>query len=560
MGNEKKDKHTCVWCSKELVEVEHRFDGDDYCEKCFEQHIGCCENCGDNYYSEDGVYIHDLGSDWCDSCACDQSGYCDSCGNYYSEDVSFCSECDCCGGCCDCEETNRFFMRPIFKFFESATYKKNKSKRFVGVEIETETNRETNSDLRPTLEAFGLANKVEAKHDGSLNNGVEFITYPMNGDELYRNIRNLCKVLNRNGYRIETSCGLHIHFDARDLNEHDIERIYYVYHTFSDFLFEMVSPSRRTNNYCYKLPMHKKVGFPAFKGHKLGDWNDATNSIVCERYNFLNLTNYFNGRNNPRVTKKTIEIRNHNGTLDSKKIINWIRINEALINWALKTDIKKIMSLKNRLSGFFSILNDKGLEKYILKRRKKFNTKIPRKVIKNIKADFKEVETNVRKREGITLKSDLHILDISETELYKFYGSVNGQRASRKLFGAYISRERDARYRFKDFVRFIGGISLSAYHSISISDEIKRIDYIRHYGLLKGTYGDWKVRLIRGFDIKPSLLTEEEYNRLRKPIVKLFGDIVERLNRAELGEENAVIYALYDDMQNGKNKEKNKDV
>jgi hypothetical protein len=408
-------EYTCSLCGDvfECEEGDEPLDTIDgyVCKSCESDYFECGA-CGE-YCHIDNRYTAPNGSPRCETC--------------FYEDFFICSGCDGTfelgegqdGYCYDCRDEsyegpycNQHFL-PKLKLLESETFEENKSKRFVGVEIETEMEEDSELDMEyDDYFKAELSQFTGFKGDSSLNNGREFITLPANGDLLFNNVRKLCKHLNREEYTISKKCGLHIHFDARDLTENDIEKIYYTYYALQDRLFEMVPNSRRTNDYCYKIRnIKERKDLLKFKG----DYDELSSYGLTDRYHFVNLVNYYN-RNNK--TKRTIEIRLHNGTMKASRIIEWIRINQKIIEWALSKDLKRILSLKNRLRTFLNIVNDKGTIGYIKQRRKKFNKKLKRIHIKNIKDDLQEI-TSIREFER--QRPILDSLDFSQP-LYKLYG------------------------------------------------------------------------------------------------------------------------------------------
>ena len=461
MTNKKEEKPICFECG-EIIENKDDFvhhEGYSYCQDCFDNTHNQCERC-EGYHHVDGdwYYVDDIEETWCESCASNYSSCCDSCSERLA-DRGFCEGCEYCYNCCECEEerptfSNRLSMDSYKQFEKSKTYNMFKQKRFVGVEIETEITHQTN--IERTKSFFideGFDQIVDARYDGSLTNGVEFVLIPMNGDDLHYTLKGLCRGLKENHYEIRKTCGLHIHFDARDLTEADIEKIYYVYHIFEDRLMEMVPESRRNNGYCRRFPDLISCGCPNFRKSQIDMGNS---NIQRERYLNVNFTNYYQNKD-----KKTIEIRVHSGTLDYKKILNWIRINNNLIDWALNTDIKRIMSLKNRIRTFYNIMNDKKLQKYIDKRRNKFNHRLKRIPIKNIKED---IDKNIEFKRGIkNNKHDLFILDITPTEIYKLFGENSTFRLKRAL----CIRDGDSREHQTNKERFMGFVETLCFNYVN---------------------------------------------------------------------------------------------
>jgi hypothetical protein len=123
-------------------------------------------------------------------------------------------------------------------------------------------------------------------------------------------------------------------------------------------------PQKEIENICKKVWNAKyKRSVPNWKR---GKYNQS-------RYTGFNLHSlYYRG---------TIELRHHSGTINAQKIINWINLNLAILDYASKRfNEKELMELMNqksfvrKLQGFYDLLRlGKPLRSYITQRVKKFN-------------------------------------------------------------------------------------------------------------------------------------------------------------------------------------------
>lgn len=165
---------------------------------------------------------------------------------------------------------------------------------------------------------------VSVKGDGSINAdesyfGAELTVLFKRNDR--SNLKKLCDVLNKLGAKVNKSCGMHVHFDQRDLlNETTYTKLKHRANNVGacpPFFSTLVPASRLNNTYC-KL--------------EVSDLNG-------NRYSAVNLTAY--------NKYKTIEVRLHSSTTDFQKITNWIDI--CLIAMYQKD---KATSIISRLSDF----------------------------------------------------------------------------------------------------------------------------------------------------------------------------------------------------------------
>lgn len=147
------------------------------------------------------------------------------------------------------------------------------------------------------------------------------------------NLKKVCEVLNNLGAKVNSSCGMHIHLDARYMNETDVKKVGQKFSKSLKVLSKMIPKSRRNNSYC-------EIGVSRLHGG---------------RYYAVNLTSF--------RKHKTIEIRAHSSTTDFNKIVYWIKLCDAIKN---ADKITKECSDINDLTDFIKI--DENLLEYITQR------------------------------------------------------------------------------------------------------------------------------------------------------------------------------------------------
>ena len=340
-------------CSKVVTLINEEEDTQEekyYCNHCSEnEDIGECENCGDLYLNH--LLLHDI-CYGCHPADCDE---------------------------CETDGYKKSIKRP-FAFIPSETFKEFPSKSFVGVEIETHIIGSTKF-ITQKKQLHKYFNQVT---DGSID-GMEFVSQPLQGDVLQKSITELCDDLKKRKYSVNKSCGLHIHIDARDYQE-DIEvikKIVLVYHKFENFIYDLLPPSRKADTtYCSSLRQLDPARIfscrtlEAFKRFYYSTRNKESllskqkSKYAEKRYNGLNLHSIF--------FRGTLEVRYHSGTINAKKILNWIRLNLAMISYAKNNSLNDIFNLPNSLESFLDIFNSSGIKRYVLQRMNKFNPhKIP---------------------------------------------------------------------------------------------------------------------------------------------------------------------------------------
>ncbi len=154
-----------------------------------------------------------------------------------------------------------------------------------------------------------------------------------------QNLELACKVLNDLGAKVNKSCGLHVHLDARHLRTSAVEAIGERFRMALPVLLAMVPPTRR-NNTQYCAP--------------------SVSELSGDRYHAVNLTAF--------KKFKTIEVRLHSSTTDYHKIISWAKLILAISQ--SETLTKKCREV-NELTEYVSI--DENLLEYITQRTALFS-------------------------------------------------------------------------------------------------------------------------------------------------------------------------------------------
>lgn len=213
--------------------------------------------------------------------------------------------------------------------------------RFVGYEIEVEGGSDGRLDAY--LREEGI-DSYKLHDDGSLRNGIELVTDPASLDELEKMVKTYTKVLKKAGYRIEQSCGLHTHIDARDIanSAEAITQVFKTVYAIEDIIFLLIDEDRRANNFCRsirdshafnQIPHTDDLQEVAAHWYKLSKERMVANSrfggrdVNGMRYSGLNLCSVF--------YRGSIEFRYHEGSLNWRTMLHWGAFLQAIVNYAI---------------------------------------------------------------------------------------------------------------------------------------------------------------------------------------------------------------------------------
>jgi hypothetical protein len=262
---------------------------------------------------------------------------------------------------------------------KSPTFTKTEGKKYTfGVELETITGKLPHwADLELNYEAV---------RDGSLKHeddgkeyGGEYITGVLIGDTGLMQLSKLCTYLTKY-CKVNKKCGMHLHLAGLPFNTENIVYFYKLAMMLEKEIFSMLPLSRRKNEYCrelkkfslgfteeiYNNPLEYKellenyyLSIFKYISHIKDTPDESCNKKTqhpmgnkcgyrheTARYCWLNFVpTLFDTRSNG---VRTIEIRNHPGTTNFKKIKNYLLIFMGMA-WYVENK-KKVIGLSNTIT------------------------------------------------------------------------------------------------------------------------------------------------------------------------------------------------------------------
>lgn len=202
-----------------------------------------------------------------------------------------------------------------------------------GIEIEAyDTNRNV---LSASLNNVGVSCEVESynhstrRHwkittDSSIRGeqAFEIVSPILVGQEGLDELKKVCTILQMSAARVNKSTGLHVHFDAANMSFQHIKNLMINYMNFEEEIDSFLSESRRGNVNSYTKSLKNiKLKIQA-----------ATNLEELKRAN--DNSRYFKVNLQSLNVHKTIEFRQHSGTVEYDKISNWIIFLHNLIDYS----------------------------------------------------------------------------------------------------------------------------------------------------------------------------------------------------------------------------------
>ena len=304
---------TCEECD-DLLHYDDMV-GNCLCETCHDEKFTTCDCCCDAIERNEAINpdcnpCEDLCSDCyheryftCDDCSCET--HIDDCHG-----IDWGSVCAECYNNHHCEEWDQDFSWSGCNEFD-----KIGSSRKFGIELEI-SECDGYKDWAK-FDGWG------AKTDGSVDDGMEFVSPPMYGNDGYNSVTNFCGRLNDNGCDVNSDCGFHLHIDLTDCNDNQLKSIALAYHYTREFWNQCVSEERRDTYYAQLSSNSQHWSLDHWNRDKiLGSRNVPS---ANGRYVWCNWQAYH--------AHKTVEIRSHEPTTDAKTVLNWVKAHTRFVDY-----------------------------------------------------------------------------------------------------------------------------------------------------------------------------------------------------------------------------------
>lgn len=147
--------------------------------------------------------------------------------------------------------------------------------------------------------------------------GFEAVSPVLSGEDGYRQVGVAMKALREAGARVDTRCGMHVHHDMDGLSGAAIARFVEIYAARQSTIDNFVAPSRRRGNrWCEPL---RSTEVDAI----VSTFTARRSAPYVDRYRTVNVQSF------PRYG--TVEVRQHQGSLNGSKAVAWIKFGQALI-------------------------------------------------------------------------------------------------------------------------------------------------------------------------------------------------------------------------------------
>lgn len=156
--------------------------------------------------------------------------------------------------------------------------------------------------------------------DASVRGGFEVVSPILKGEAGLAEAEIVARALDDAGATVNSTCGLHVHFDASDLDAEALKNVLRRYAAHEAEIDAFMPRSRRgnENTYCKSI-----------RGFVQGRLEGATSiqDLVARQH-----SRYFKVNLQSLGRHGTIEFRQHSGTVNAAKIANWVRFLAGFID------------------------------------------------------------------------------------------------------------------------------------------------------------------------------------------------------------------------------------
>ena len=180
----------------------------------------------------------------------------------------------------------------------------------------------------------------------------ELVSPILVGEDGLHELETVCWVLDACDVKVNESCGFHVHMDASDFNMDAWKNLALSYKHIERIIDSFMPRSRRDNRYCKSMRSLSEARIA-----RAATIRDLQQAFDNNRYYKVNLEAYSRHR--------TVEFRQHSGTINFAKMEKWIRFLNGLIIFAQagqlssRTTLDRLPFLDEKQKLFFKLRTKK---------------------------------------------------------------------------------------------------------------------------------------------------------------------------------------------------------
>lgn len=210
------------------------------------------------------------------------------------------------------------------------------------------TNALAEAGLRTRSDSWDSNVGWYVKGDGSLRggNGMEIVSPPLRGEAGLDEVQVALRVLRSLGAKVNKSCGTHVHHDVADLDVDQFKRTVTSWFNNQPIIDGLVAPSRRAHGDTqYTNPIREGELQRVLSCQTLREIRQCR----IGRYRSMNIQAY--------SVHGTIEIRQHQGTVDFEKVRSWIKLGQAIIDQSKVETVPAASRVRDMLNNLGTMID-----------------------------------------------------------------------------------------------------------------------------------------------------------------------------------------------------------
>ena len=205
--------------------------------------------------------------------------------------------------------------------------------------------------------------------DGSLGygQGREIVSPPLSGEAGFEALHKVCGVVTRTGGRINKDCGLHVHIGAQHRELDFFKNAVRMYHHFERAIDSFLAPSRRGSASRWCRPVEYSPS--ALDAASTVDQIAASLRPAQSLRNWRGSGRYCKFNLQPFGELGTVEFRQHQGTVEARKIEMWTRFLLRFCTKAAATSKEEIAAGGRDLASLITFIGlDEAEQAYVNER------------------------------------------------------------------------------------------------------------------------------------------------------------------------------------------------
>lgn len=224
---------------------------------------------------------------------------------------------------------------------------------FFNVSVHQVLNALSNAGIQCSFEGYThrIMDTWKLVTDGSVTSrgtgtgsGLELVSPILSGTDGLSQVVKVLDAIESAGARVNTSCGLHVHIDTNDMSHEERASLFLLYTRNQDILDRFVSRSRRHNQ-------HYTMRYSASSIDTIKE-RIRNGYYSFSRYHTVNISSM--------DKYGTFEFRQHQGTVNSKKVANWVKLLLAMSTKAMTIADADTVEAKTNSLDFFSYIGLEG--------------------------------------------------------------------------------------------------------------------------------------------------------------------------------------------------------